>query len=817
MLGYRDTLHQEATNLRNLSTAFAAQTLAATRAIDQILHQVQQDFLHAPLNSPVRLDYLEQDYPAQKYVIGLYVFDKYGRILAQRRAERTPRGGNPTSAPVVGSTGASIGSLHVDVANIDERSGHATLRFYRPLLDKLGVRVGTIVAESDSSSFQQIFDSVSLGPGGSVTLLNLNGTMLVRGPSLANTIGHSFRFTPLFRRYLPQSGHGGFETVSPIDGIKRIYGYDVTGDYPLVIIAGLDKSAALASWRQQMQIAIALLCLISFIVIFLAWHIARNATRQADLIAKLKASEARNVKSAEYLKATLNTLATPVWVVNAKRRMVLLNDAFAAFTGKSVDMLMGLPEEEALDKNGVVERNEAYRKVLEGNGAVTLETDLRDGQDRPRSFIQLTSHLIDEDGQPQLVSVLTDITERKNAERRLAYLADFDLLTELPNQTQFRRVLHEEIATGTATGGHLAVLAVSLERLQDIIDLAGHAACDDAMRHVAHLLSQFNGQVNCIARVKSNEFAILIRFEGTAHAIRQFAIEINESLSAPVALGQREFYLGPVIGISLFPQDGHGADELLRRADAAKHRAQRDNLDPIHFVADDAQRALDEQLNIEAQLRRALGNREFRVVYQPKVNIRTGRIAGFEALLRWRNKQLGEIAPARFIPLAESTGLIVPIGAWVIRESCRQVRTWSEHLHTPVKVAVNLSLRQFHQPDLISMIQSCLDDIHLPPDCLELEVTESTAMSRAEEVDRLLHEIRSLGVALSIDDFGTGYSSLAYLKRFPVQALKIDRAFVRDLGTDDDSTSIIRSIIGLGHSMKLRIVAEGVETTVSVL
>jgi diguanylate cyclase (GGDEF)-like protein/PAS domain S-box-containing protein len=811
-LGYRDTLQQEITNLRNLSTAFAAQTLAATRAIDQILIEVQHDYARALPNPAIRPDYLNSGSPAQAYLAAIYVIDKDGQVIARSDAVRAATAGQASLPAALASVIGNPGGLKVAVTDVDEQSGHAMLNFIRPLTDARGNPAGSVIAQVDSGYFQRIYDSVLLGKGGSVTLLTRDGTMLVRGPSLPHLIGHSFWSTPLFQKYLPQSAHGVIQAVSPIDGVERVYGYDATDDYPLVVIAGLDRDVALASWYDRMHAAIFFVGLITAAVVFLALRVSRDAAQQAALIAKLTASENRIAMSAQYLRATLNTLATPVWVLNARRRLILLNDAFARFAGQSSDELLGQAEAEVLGADGASEREVLYGRALQGERAVSRETEIRDGSGKLHTFIQLTSNLVDQDGSTQLVSVLTDISERKEAEKRLAYLADFDLLTELPNQTQFRRLLREEILSAAGKGAHLAILLISAERLQEIIDLAGHEASDDALRQAAHLLRRFSERACCIARVKSNEFAVLVAYDGAMHSVKQLADELHAHLSEPVSIAGRDYYFGPVIGIALFPQDGTDADELLRRADIAKHRARLDNLEPIHFVFDSAHALLDEQLSIEAQLRRALERNEFRLAYQPKVDIASGRIAGFEALLRWNSARLGEVPPSRFVPVAERTGLIVPIGAWVMREACREIQGWTSRLGKPVRVAVNLSLRQFHQKDLIPMMRRCLDDSGLRPGCLELEITESTAMSHAEEVDRLLHEIRAIGATLSIDDFGTGYSSLAYLKRFPVQALKIDRAFVHDLGRDDDSAAIIRSIIGLGRSLKLRIVAEGVET-----
>jgi EAL domain-containing protein (putative c-di-GMP-specific phosphodiesterase class I) len=314
-----------------------------------------------------------------------------------------------------------------------------------------------------------------------------------------------------------------------------------------------------------------------------------------------------------------------------------------------------------------------------------------------------------------------------------------------------------------------------------------------------------------VARIKSNEFAVVVEADKGRDFLEQYAIELHRRLSGALRVGGREFYLGPVIGVSIFPEDGDNADELFRRADSALNRAGADTNDTIHFFSERAQTDLDERLKVEAQLRRALEREEFHLLYQPKVQIGSGRIVGFEALLRWTNPVLGEVSPVRFIPIAERTGLIIQIGAWALQQACRQLHAWRQAgIHA--KVAVNLSPRQFYQKDLLPMIRQCVEHCAIVPGSLELEITESALMSREQEVDGLMREIRALGIELSIDDFGTGYSSLAYLKRFPVQRLKVDRAFIRDLGKDDDSAAIVRSIVNLAHGLKLNVVVEGVET-----
>jgi diguanylate cyclase (GGDEF)-like protein len=810
---YRDTLRQEKTNLENVATAFAAHTFTAIKAVDVILARVQRE--HASERLPGRPESLLKSSmelaSLEDLFIGAFLFDANGNLVAQSPSPGHPGKDDASRKQAAYPSIASPATLNVELTDIHPETGNATVNFSRQLRNSRNSSDGAVLIQANTAFFQNIYNSVELGKGGSVTLMSHDGVMLVRGPPLLNSIGRSFSTTPLFQRYLPAGKRGVFETRSPVDGVERIYGYASVEPFPLVVIVGRDKSVALAFWNERMFAAIFFLALVSATAIILTWRVTRDTRRQNTLIARLEASEQRLAKSANYFKSILNTLATPVWVVDECRKIVLLNKSFANFLGRSSADLTGQPESDALNSSFRDDRESTNRDAAGTEATAVVEAEMQDGTGTARTVIHATTKLHNENGHTQLVNVLTDITEWKQAEMRVAYMVDFDLVTALPNQNQFHRIVSDQIAA-TAAGSRLAVLVISLERVQEIIDLAGHAACDESIRHAADILRSFIPDASCIARIKSNEFAMVVPYNGANLTIEQFATKLHDSLSLPVPIGALEFYFGPVIGIALFPQDGRNADELLRLADIAKHNARTVGTEPIHFVSESAHSALLEHLNIEARLRRALAQNELRIVYQPKISIATGAITGFEALLRWTNPKLGNVAPARFIPIAESTGLIVPIGTWVLEQVCRQIRRWREETGAPIKIAVNLSLRQFHQKDLLSVIRRCIDASGADADSLELEITESTAMSHAEEVEMVLHQIRSLGVSLSIDDFGTGYSSLAYLKRFPVQALKIDRAFVRDLGADSDSEAIIRSILSLAHGLKLRVIAEGVET-----
>jgi diguanylate cyclase (GGDEF)-like protein/PAS domain S-box-containing protein len=791
---YHSTIQREQTNLRNLAAAYAAQTHYATLALDMVLAR-GADGADGPLAKAVH-----DDLAAQVYVLG---------PDGQRRASG-PASSPGETAPEPAS--APDGPPQLALGRSAGAGGRATITLARAL-PRTAAGGGTVVIETDAAYFQRIFASSDLGSGGSVTLLRRDGVMLVRSPVAPNAIGRSFLNTPLFQVQLPRLPVGAFEATSPTDGKRRLYGYSEVAGYPLVIITGRDKADTLQVWRGWLWVAVLAWGLLSAALALLAWRIGREASRQAALIERLRTSENRLTQSFRYLNSILDSLATPLWVLDAQRCIVLFNKAFQQFTGKDSEALAGRREAEVLDPDGAAARERLYAAAA-ADGVHTLEAGIRNGAGDMRTALHLAARLESENHAAQIVNSLTDITQRKQVELRLAYLSDFDPLTGLPNQNHLRRALSEAIKA--ADGEQVVLVLVALERLQEVADLLGHEAGDEAVRQAAARLRGLAPQALCLARVKANEFGLVLPVAAARRPVDAFAFELHALLSEPVRVCEREFHLEPVIGIALYPQDAGSVNELMRLADIAKHRARGESGEPVHFHSESTHIQLNERLSIEEQLRRALERGELSTVYQPKVEIASGRITGFEVLLRWDNPLLGHVSPARFIPIAEQTGLIVTIGNWVLRTACEHASAWRREHGVRTRVAVNLSIRQFYQKDLLRSIQDALAGAGLAPDALELEITESIAMSRIDVVERLLAGIRELGVELSIDDFGTGYSSLAYLKRFPVQCLKIDRAFVRDLGRDTDSAAIVRSIVALGHGLQMRIIAEGVETEIQL-
>ncbi|MBI2214345.1 MAG: EAL domain-containing protein [Acidobacteria bacterium] len=390
-------------------------------------------------------------------------------------------------------------------------------------------------------------------------------------------------------------------------------------------------------------------------------------------------------------------------------------------------------------------------------------------------------------------------------------LAYHDLLTGLPNRALFFDRLNVALAHAARHKHKLAVLFLDLDRFKNVNDSLGHSAGDEMIREAALRLNRCMRHEDTVARFGGDEFILLLRIVGRVEDAGRVAQKVLETVAQPYTIGGREIITTASVGIALYPVDGIDAETLVRNADSAMYRAKEAGRDVCRFYAPAMNANALEELELESDLRRALDRKQLALHYQPLIDVVKGKIYGLEALLRWEHPKLGLLTPDRFIPLAESTGLIVPIGNWVIREACRQIKEWHRMLGLDLVVAVNLSPRQFEQADLPGQVRAAFEAAGLRPRYLELEITESHAMADVAKSIRILRELKVLGVRLAIDDFGTGYSSLSYLKQFPVDTLKLDRSFVREITVPEDG-AIARGIIAMAHSLSLRVLAEGVET-----
>ncbi|GMR19459.1 MAG: hypothetical protein BMS9Abin36_0054 [Gammaproteobacteria bacterium] len=410
----------------------------------------------------------------------------------------------------------------------------------------------------------------------------------------------------------------------------------------------------------------------------------------------------------------------------------------------------------------------------------------------------------------QYASLFNDITEQKKNEERLAHQAYHDALTNLPNRLLFHDRLNMALAYAQRNDTMLAVLFLDLDRFKNINDSLGHSVGDRLLQGVAERLTHSVRQEDTVARMGGDEFTILLPHTPHTSSVAEVAEKILDTLKRPLHVCGHELFVTASIGISIYPGDTRQAESLMKNADTAMYRAKERGGNNYQFYAPAMNTRALERLTLENKLRHALEREQFLLYYQPQMHLGTGQIVGAEALLRWRTEEGELISPAEFIPLLEETGLIIPVGAWVLQQACMQNGAWQAAGYHPLRIAVNLSARQFGQGDLVSQVLDCLAKAGLQASHLELEITESIMMDAAHA--EMLEAFKRAGLQLAVDDFGTGYSSLSYLKQLPVDTIKIDRSFIRNAAHDSADAAIVKTIITLAHDLKRKVIAEGVET-----
>ena len=458
------------------------------------------------------------------------------------------------------------------------------------------------------------------------------------------------------------------------------------------------------------------------------------------------------------------------------------------------------PEHHRLDE-------EAFEKLMAFGACAPFEKDFlkQDGTPVPVLF---GAALHEE----EIACFVVDLSQNKQTQEKLNHLAYHDALTDLPNQVLFKDRLKQAIALSRRNDQLQAVLLLNLDRFKTINDSLGYTAGDRLLQSVAERLTSCVRESDTVARFGGDEFAILLTQIPRAQDAANVARAIKQALDQTFLFEDQEIFVSSSIGISLYPQDGRDTGGLLKTAGVALDRAKNQGGNNFQFyTAGGTTRAL-KQLVLESNLRPGLERSEFIVQYQPQVDVRGFHLVGMEALVRWQHPSLGLLYPNEFVPLAEDNGLIISLGDWVMRTACAQSMSWQDAGLTPLTLSVNFSARQFQQPTFITDVARILKDTNLDPRWLELELTESSIMKDPEEAIEKLHELKLMGIKVAIDDFGTGYSSLNYLKRFPIDTLKIDKTFVSDICKDPHDTAIVRAIIQLGHALDLTVIAEGVET-----
>ncbi|MRW88656.1 EAL domain-containing protein [Duganella sp. FT80W] len=686
------------------------------------------------------------------------------------------------------------GATFVSPVLRDAANSEWHLHFTRRLDDDSGNFAGIVIVEADPAYFTSSYERSRLGEHGMLGLVGSDG--VVRALRTGDQMSFGQRLDPDNDQALQQLG-------GTYSGLRELHGL------ALNVMVALDENEVMAGFARQRReklwegvIVSAALVFVAGLVWAWSWQGARTRARMRRAQETYAAASAASLDAFFVMREMRDAHGDIV-----DFRIVDANIRAAQMMGCSKQHLCSttfctlIPD--ARD-NGMLAH---LIEVMQTGGMHEQEWQSTVPQLRARWLHQ---QVVAVSG--GLVASLRDISERKLAEERMLHLAHHDTLTGLPNRSLIADRLEMTIAQAQRNGGAVLVAFIDLDGFKLVNDGLGHNAGDELLKVVADRMSGCLRASDTVGRFGGDEFVLLLPEPGEVVDAAPVLERVREAVLQSISVCGQEVQVSCSIGVAVYPDDGRDAETLLMNADAAMYRAKDMGKNNCQFYTREMNATIEEKLVLLEGLRSALDEGQFRLVYQPKVDLHTGRVFGVEALVRWEHPEQGVIGPDRFIPLAEESGIIVALGEWVLRTACAQNRAWQDQGFAPLRISVNVSPRQFEEQLLVQRVQRALADSGLAAQWLELEVTEGVIMRDLQQAVAKMAQVRAMGVSLSIDDFGTGYSSLSALKSFPISTLKIDKSFVRDLGRSMGDEAIASSIIGLAHRLKLRVIAEGVET-----
>ncbi len=538
-----------------------------------------------------------------------------------------------------------------------------------------------------------------------------------------------------------------------------------------------------------------------------------NAELEAT-VANRATSEAAWNNERRIWRAMIDQVPDYLFVKDTQSRFVIANRAVAFDLGLLPDALIGKTDFEVHPMTRARQFFADEQSVITtGKPMIDIDEFIVDHDGRQKWLSTSKVPLRDEHGNIiGIVGICRDVTERKRAEEQIHFMAHHDVLTGLPNRNTLMQRLSGAIEQAKRSGGGVTVIFIDLDRFKMVNDSMGHGAGDMLLKTVADRMMRCVRGSDTVVRLGGDEFVVLLSGQDERSDAKYVLGRLRAAIAEPVEIEGQLFRVTSSIGIARYPSDGEDAETLLLNADVAMYQAKETGRDTFQFYTAEMNAVARERRVLQEGLRQAIATHQFALVYQPQIDLRTGAIFAVEALVRWHHPELGVIHPAKFIPMAEESGLIVPLGDWVLREACRQNKAWQNAGMPPISVCVNVSARQFRERTWVLRVAEILKETGLAPEYLELELTESLLMHDVGQTIATMRELQSLGVHFSIDDFGTGYSSLSALKSFPVARLKIDQSFVKNLPRDDNDRSIATAVISLGQKLHMRVIAEGVET-----
>jgi diguanylate cyclase (GGDEF)-like protein len=796
----------------SIATVLAGQLSRSLQSIDEVLLEIKRSAedqnLGTPsgfadqFDSPEFQKSLTQYLTRVRQVLSIAVADKNGRVVASAIGPVVQHFNVYERDYFQDARNRRDGQLSISLPAVSRINGQHAIVFARRLEDAKGNFVGIVFASVSTKYFEEIYGAIQSVHNLLFTLLNPNGVILLRHPGEHDASGEELsnktRWLDALSKDKPV-----FRLIGKADGNVRYVSIRRVPEYPLIVDISLTEGAVLGTWARRTAMIVAG----SSIFLIFSLYLLAAITRQVRSISN---SESSLTQKSHQLDAALNNMSQGLTMFDNQQRLIVSNRKFHEIVRLSPDQAKpGMTFRQILEARVAVgsvpdDVPDFIKRSLE-HVAKPVAADtvykLRDGR-----TISLTVQPMDNGG---WVTILQDITVQKRIEDELEHRARYDALTGLANRSLLMEKVGAALAHLQRNGEQFSILMLDLDRFKTVNDSLGHPAGDALLKEVGRRLQKVTRAVDCVARLGGDEFAVLQGPEkNQMDGVITLANRILKAVTEPYELDGRKLILETSIGIALAPQDGTNADGLIKNADLALYKAKAEGRNRYCFFEAGMEAKARERRELEDDMRKAIERNEFELHYQTIVDLEAQQYCGAEALLRWRHPERGLIPPGQFIPLAEESGLIVPLGEWVLRQACTDAIKWPSHL----KVAANLSPVQIKHGDLIATLKSALAETGLPPHRLQLEITETVLLEKNPEHLAILHEIKGMGVSIVLDDFGIGYSSMTYLQMFPFDRIKIDQSFIQTMTHHAAGAAIVCAIAGLGRNLDIATTAEGVET-----
>ncbi len=806
-----DAIKAAISDTGNIAAVLAGQMSRSLYSIDMMLLEIKSTSKGLDIDTPAKLraiygtkemhDAMRAHLATVPHIFNIVVADENGQLVVSTAAWPTPKINVGDRDYFKTSRSRLDGRLSTSVPIKNRIDGNQTIVFARRLETPGGDFAGVIFASVNSNYFEAIYGSTQSVHNLIFNLVREDGTILFRHPDPVGFAGKKLSSEAAWQDAVTR-GTKSFRILAKADNNYRYVSSRAVPEYPLFVNISVTENLALAGWLRRS----AMIGLGSAALLLCSIYLLFAITRQVRYLSK---SESSLLQTSQQLDAALNNMAHGISMFDKQQRLVVVNKQYAAMYNIDPELLKpGTPARDILEArvtSGASPASRSYAadrvKDMSVGKDYSIIDYLRDGR-----VIAINHQRMDNGG---WVAVHQDITAQKRVEAELAHMARYDALTGLANRAMFLEKVNEALARVASHGEPFSVLMLDLDRFKAVNDSLGHAIGDALLKAVGDRLRRLVRELDVVARLGGDEFAVIqIADMNQRDQATVLANRVLSAVTEPYDIDGRKIVIGTSIGITLAPQDAADADALVRHADLALYKAKAEGRNRYRFFETAMQAEARDRRELEEDMRRALLRDEFELHYQTVIDIGRRECCGAEALVRWRHPERGLLFPDQFIGLAEESGLIMPLGGWILRRACSDAAQWPSHL----KIAVNLSPVQLKQSNLMSVLRAALTESGLDPRRLELEITETVLVEKNEENLAVLHEIKNLGVSIILDDFGTGYSSMRYLQMFPFDKIKIDKSFIQSMTSHSDSAAIVCAITGLGRGLDIETTAEGVET-----